>query len=126
MNLMETMKETQAHKRTASRLYVALATFTGERAKDAKGVNAMIGVGRASVRKEDAKGFISMNVAQTLNIIRQKVEKVQRLSVSREFIEACRETALSKDINDTLAFCEKALALWDQHKEAIKATAKAA
>jgi negative regulator of replication initiation len=120
------MKETQVHKRTAARLYVALATFTGERPKDAKGVNAMIGVGRASARKEEAKGFISMNVAQTLNIIRQKVEKVQRLSVSREFVEACRETALSKDIDDTLIFCEKALALWSAHKEAIKTLTKAA
>jgi hypothetical protein len=126
MNILETMKEAQAHKRTAHRLCVALQTFMGEREKDRKGINAMIGVGRASARKEEAKGFISANVAQTLNVIRQKVEKLERLAKSPNFIDACRETALSKDVSECLSYVEQALELWNKHKEAIKIVAKAA
>lgn len=121
------LKLAASYKSQARNLRVALENFHADKEdKTSKGTKAMATIGRASVRAETAKTFVSVNPAQTIDVIKGKALKLQKLMQETRFIDACRETALQSDVKAALEHCDAFLELWNKYKGEIRAAAKAA
>lgn len=83
-------------------------------------------VGRATIRKEDAKGFIAPNPAQTIDVIKNKLTALEKRISKSDFIAWCRDTDLQQQVAKGLEHCETFLTVWKEKGSTIKQAAKAA